>query len=129
MSYERISRRQFLGTTAAFAGAAMLPATALRAAESAAKRTATDQVTLGKTGIKLSRLGIGTGSNSGQVQRDLGREGFNKLIRYAYDRGITYIDTAQAYHTHEYIRDAIKGLPREKLYIQTKMPDVPEKPL
>jgi hypothetical protein len=27
---------------------------------------------LGKTGLKLSRLGIGTGSNSGNVQRSLG---------------------------------------------------------
>jgi predicted aldo/keto reductase-like oxidoreductase len=101
----------------------------LRAADKAAKRTAADQVTLGKTGIKLSRLGIGTGSNSGEVQRSLGREGFNKLLRYAYDQGITYIDTAQNYHTHDWIRDAIKGLPREKLFIQTKMPDAPDKPL
>jgi predicted aldo/keto reductase-like oxidoreductase len=88
-----------------------------------------DQVTLGKTGIKLSRLGIGTGSNSGSVQRALGRDGFNRLIRYAYDSGITYIDTAESYHTHDYIRDAIKGLPREKLFIQTKIPGAPEKPL
>lgn len=93
------------------------------------KRTASDQVTLGHTGIKLSRLGIGTGSNSGEVQRSLGREGFNRLIRYAYDHGITYIDTAQSYHTHDWIRDAIKGLPREKLFIQTKMPNSPDKPL
>ena len=124
----RISRRRFFQTTATFAGAALLPAGGLLAAEKV-KRTAVDQVTLGKTGIKLSRLGIGTGSNSGQVQRDLGREGFNKLLRYAYDQGITYIDTAQNYQTHDWIRDAIKGLPREKLYIQTKMPGAPEKPL
>lgn len=129
MKHSKITRRQFLGTTAVLAGAAMLPPGVLPAAETVRKRTATDQVTLGKTGIKLSRLGIGTGSNSGEVQRGLGREGFNRLIRYAYDQGITYIDTAQNYHTHDYIRDAIKGLPREKLFIQTKMPDVPEKPL
>ena len=40
--------------------------------QSATRRTALDQVTLGQTGIKLSRLGMGTGSNSGQIQRDLG---------------------------------------------------------
>jgi hypothetical protein len=77
----------------------------------------------------LSRLGIGTGSNGGKVQRDLGQEGFTRLLRHAFDRGITYIDTAQNYKNHEMIREAIKGLPREKFFIQTKMPGVPEKPL
>jgi aryl-alcohol dehydrogenase-like predicted oxidoreductase len=91
--------------------------------------TAVDQVTLGKTGLKLSRLGIGTGSNSGNVQRALGADGFNRLIHYAYDQGITYIDTAESYRTHTMVRDAIKGLPREKLFIQSKMSGVPEKPL
>jgi len=88
-----------------------------------------DQVTLGKTGLKLSRLGFGAGSNSGNVQRSLGADGFNRLVRYAYDRGITYIDTAESYKTHTMVREAVKGLPREKLFIQSKMPGVPEKPL
>src|SRR5262249_39349223 len=35
-------------------------------------------------------------------------------------RGITYIDTADQYGSHIYVREAIKGLPREKLFIQTK---------
>ena len=98
-------------------------------ADVALKRTAVDQVPLGKTGIKLSRLGIGCGSNGGRVQRELGQDGFTRLIRYAYDQGITYIDTAQSYRTHEMIREAVKGLPREKLFIQSKMSGVPEKPL
>lgn len=126
MSHQNISRRKFLGSAATLAGAALLPPKEIFPPPR--KRTAVDQVTLGRTGIRLSRLGIGTGSNSGQVQRDLGHEGFNRLIRYAYDRGITYIDTAESYHTHEWIKEAIKGLPREKLYIQTKMPGTPEKP-
>ncbi len=127
MNRHPISRRQFLAGSAAFASAAWLAPSVLGAAPGK-KLTAADQVALGKTGLKLSRLGIGTGTNSGKVQRDLGREGFNRLIRYAYDQGLTYIDTAQSYQTHEFIRDAIKGLPREKLFIQTKMPDAPEKP-
>ena len=85
-----------------------------------------DQVTLGKTGLKLSRLGFGTGSNSGNVQHALGQETFNKLIHHAYDQGITYFDCAQSYRTFEWIKDAIKGLPREKLFIQSKIPDRPE---
>ncbi len=129
MSNNRISRRDFLHTTAGLAGAALLSPKDIFGPPRPKKRTAVDQVTLGKTGIKLSRLGIGTGTNSGKVQRELGHEGFDRLIRYAYDRGITYIDTAQSYRTHEFVREAIKGLPREKLFIQTKMPGTPEKPL
>jgi predicted aldo/keto reductase-like oxidoreductase len=79
--------------------------------------------------LKLSRLGFGTGTKGGSIQRALGSEGFNQLIRYAYDQGITYIDTAENYRTHTFVREGIKGLPREKLFIQSKMPGVPEKPL
>jgi hypothetical protein len=125
---DRMNRRQFLGASVAAAGTAALVPASLLAGEKAAKRTAVDQVPLGKTGLKLSRLGFGTGTNSGKVQRDLGREGFCSLIRYAYDRGVTYIDTAQSYQTHELVREAIKGLPREKLFIQTKIPGAPENP-
>ena len=126
------TRRGFFRITAGIAGALMVPAAPARAGAAAvAKRvpTAVDQVTLGKTGIKLSRLGIGCGSNSGNVQRALGQEGFTKLLRYAFDQGITYIDTAESYKTHEMIREAIKGIPREKLFIQTKMPAGGDNPL
>ncbi len=124
--HREITRRHFVKTAAALAGTVFVPSCA---SVPTATPTAVDQVTLGTTGLTLSRLGIGTGSNSGRVQRALGREGFTSLIRYAYDRGITYIDTAQSYQTHELVRDAIKGLPREKLFIQSKMPGLPEKPL
>jgi len=125
-----LNRRQFIRTSAALAGTALLSPWALpgvRAAiAQAGKRTAVDQVTLGKTGIKLSRLGFGTGSDNGHAQTALGRDGFTKLIHYAYDQGITYIDTAQAYATFDWIGDAIKGLPREKLFIQSKVPGKPD---
>lgn len=129
MNRQHITRRRFIQTTAALAGAALLPSCASNRTARKSPPTAVDQVALGKTGIKLSRLGMGTGSKGGSIQRALGREEFNKLIRYAYDQGITYIDTAQNYGTHEMVGDAIKGLPREKLFIQTKMPGTPEKPL
>jgi aryl-alcohol dehydrogenase-like predicted oxidoreductase len=129
MSGKRISRREFLERTTAVAGGVLLSRLALQAAAEKPKATAVDQVPLGKTGLKLSRLGLGTGTNSGEVQRGLGHEGFNRLVRYAYDQGITYIDTAEAYGTHEWVREAIKGLPREKLYIQSKMGGVPQEPL
>jgi 1-deoxyxylulose-5-phosphate synthase len=130
MKRHGLNRRQFIRTSAALAGTAFLSSWALpgvRAAiAQAGKRTAVDQVTLGKTGIKLSRLGFGTGSDNGHAQTALGRDGFTKLIHYAYDQGITYIDTAQAYATFDWIGDAIKGLPREKLFIQSKVPGKPD---
>ncbi len=96
------------------------------AAGATAKRrlkSAADQVVLGRTGIKTSLLGLGTGSvgirhSSNQVR--LGNARFVKLVRYAYDRGITYFDTADQYGSHIYLRDALKGLPRDRLYLQTK---------
>jgi predicted aldo/keto reductase-like oxidoreductase len=129
MSGKRITRRQFIKSTAALAGAVFLPSCAIWPSAKGHKPTAVDQVTLGKTGIKLSRLGFGTGTKGGSIQHSLGPEGFNRLLRYAYDQGITYIDTAENYRTHTFVREAIKGLPREKLFIQSKMPGVPERPL
>jgi predicted aldo/keto reductase-like oxidoreductase len=125
----KISRRRFIESTAALAGTAFLSSCSVGPFARKRPGTAADQVTLGKTGLKLSRLGFGTGSQGGKVHRDLGNKGFTRLLRYAYDQGITYIDTAQNYGTHEMVREAIKALPREKLFIQSKMPGVPDKPL
>jgi 1-deoxyxylulose-5-phosphate synthase len=119
MSKNKISRREFVKGAATVAGIAFASRTTAFPAQ--ASKTAVDPVTLGNTGIKLTRLGIGTGTHSGSVQRGLGREKFNDLIHYAYDRGIRYLDTGDSYQTHTWVRDAIKGLPREKLYIQSKM--------
>ena len=118
-----LNRREFLKTSAA----ALSIGLAAPQGAWAAARTATDQVTLGKSGVRLSRLGIGTGSNNGQVQRDLGQAGFTRLVHAAFERGVTYIDTAHNYQTHGMVREAIKGLPRERLFIQSKLPwDRPE---
>lgn len=121
MQRRDVSRREFLRTTVGGATAAALAVQPAFGENAAPKRTATDLVSLGKTGYKICRLGIGTGSNAGEVQRDLGQEGFTKLIREAYDRGVTFIDTADMYKTHTMVGKAIKGLPRENLWIQTKM--------
>ncbi|HEY1490182.1 MAG TPA: aldo/keto reductase [Verrucomicrobiae bacterium] len=123
-----VSRRQFIQTSA-IAGAALLSPWSLAKSDAAASpttaRTAVDQVALGRTGLKLSRLGFGTGSSNGHDQTALGKDSFIDLIHYAYDQGITYFDCAQAYATFGWIGDAIKGLPREKLFIQSKVPGKP----
>ncbi len=131
MNGSRLNRREFLQASLTATGALVLGTGGLLTARgaTAAKRTAVDQVVLGRTGIRLSRLGMGTGSTSGQVQRDLGREGFNGLVKYAYDQGITYFDCSQTYQTFEWLGGALKGLPREKLFLQSKIPGQPANPL
>jgi len=129
-SKQNVSRRDFVRQSAQLAGVAIIGSEMLAPAESApVARTASDWVALGrKTKVKIPRLGMGTGSINGKVQRDLGQEGFNKLIAYAYERGVHYIDTADNYKTHEMIREAIKAnkIPRENVFIQTKLPIRPE---
>jgi 1-deoxyxylulose-5-phosphate synthase len=121
MRKSRITRREFISGATISAGAAFISSRNHGFSAQKQIRKASDQVALGKTGIKLSRIGFGCGTNSGNMQRGLGREKFNDLIRYAYDQGITYFDTADSYQTHTWVRDAIKGFPREKLYIQSKI--------
>jgi predicted aldo/keto reductase-like oxidoreductase len=119
-----LDRRQFLGQSAVALGAAAIAAGSMRAAG----RTVTgpgDLVTLGRSGVKTSLLGIGTGSHGvgrSSNQLKLGQEKFNKLLAHAFDRGIRYIDTADQYGSHIFVREAIKAakMPREKLFIQTK---------
>ena len=129
-SKHNVSRRDFVRQSAQLAGAAIIGAEMLAPADAAPfVRTASDWVALGrKTTVKIPRLGMGTGSINGKVQQDLGQEGFNKLVAYAYERGVRYIDTADNYKTHEMIREAVKAnkIPRDKIFIQTKLPIRPE---
>ncbi len=68
----------------------------------------------------MSTGSVGVGHSSNQVK--LGEAGFIKLVGHAYDAGIRYIDVADQYGSHLYVRSAIKSLklPREKLFLQTK---------
>src|SRR5690349_10562953 len=87
------TRREFLKTGLAagtLAASGSLPLLA-------ASQSATDWITLGKSGVKVTRLAFGTGSFSGRVQRELGQEGFTRLVRYAYDQGIRFFETAESY--------------------------------
>lgn len=125
MKTNHLSRREFLGRSAAVLGGVLLGGSS----QAAVKRMHADQVPLGTTGLKCSRLGMGTGSDSGNIQKALGRDGFDRLVRYAYDQGITYFDCAQSYATLEWMGGAVKGLPREKLFLQSKISGQPEKVL
>lgn len=84
--------------------------------------SATDMVTLGRSNVKVSRLAFGTGTMSGRVQRDLGQEGFTRLVRYAYDHGIRFFETAESYgQMHQMLGIALKGIPRDTYQLMTKV--------
>lgn len=114
------SRRNFLkgalgAGVVASTGALSLPASA------AAKQSATDWVTLGNSGVKVTRLAFGTGTFGGRVQRELGQDEFTKLVRHAYDRGIRFFETADAYTgMPQMLATALKGIPRDSYKLMTK---------
>ena len=112
------SRRDFLKTglaAAAYAGAGSFPLLA-------ARQTAADWVTLGQSDVKVTRLALGTGSMSGQVQRGLGQDQFTRLVRYAYDRGIRFFETAEGYHEmHRMLGVALDGIPRDSYRLMSKV--------
>ncbi len=112
------SRRDFLKAGLAagvLAGAGSVPLKAARA-------TATDWVTLGRSGVKVTRLAFGTGSLSGQIQRELGQDQFTRQVRYAYERGIRFFETAESYgDMHRMLGVALKGIPRDSYRLLSKV--------
>jgi aryl-alcohol dehydrogenase-like predicted oxidoreductase len=111
------SRRDFLKT--GLAASALVAGRPLLGAP--AKRSATDLVTLGHSGVKVTRLAFGTGTFSGRVQRELGQEEFTRLVRHAYDRGVRFFETAESYTgMPEMLGIALKGIPRDNYMIMTK---------
>ncbi len=112
------SRRDFLKTglaAASLTGVASLPVRAARA-------TATDWITLGKSDVKVTRLAFGTGTLGGQTQRELGQDQFTTLVRYAYDRGIRFFETAESYgEMHKMLGVALKGIPRDSYRLMSKV--------
>src|SRR6266404_5644008 len=108
------SRRDFIK-------AGLAAATALPALAAPTKRLASDWVTLGKSNVKVTRLAFGTGTFSGRVQRELGQAEFTRLVRYAYDHGIRFFETAESYHgMPEMLAIALKGIPRDTYKLMTK---------
>src|SRR5579863_4580007 len=113
----RISRRDFIKTsvaTGAVASIGSLPSLA-------EKSSATQVVTLGKSGVKATRLAFGTGSNNGYVQSSLGQQEFSSLVAYAYERGIRFFETSESYTTPAMLGEALKPFPRESYVLLNKV--------
>lgn len=94
------------------------------AAYAGTKKLATDRVKLGPMKIDCSRMAMGSGTNgvggSSNQTRKLGMKGLSELFRAGYDSGVMFWDSADQYGTHPYVREALKGVPREKVTILSK---------
>ncbi len=115
---KKFTRREFVASgSAGLAGLIALPGITSESA-------VIDKVNLGKTGLKVSRVALGTGSYGWKHvsnQTKLGTKGFVELVQHCYDRGIRFLDTADMYGSHPYAREAFKVLPREKITLLTKV--------
>jgi aryl-alcohol dehydrogenase-like predicted oxidoreductase len=87
------------------------------------KFSASDRVTLGRTGISTSRLAMGTGtvgSGHHSHQTALGVDGLSRLLRNGYEQGLHFFDAADSYGSHPHVADALQHVDRSKVTILTK---------
>ena len=118
-----MKRREFLERSIAGVGGLIL-GSQLSFAQEARKVDPYGTVTLGKTGIRMSRFCLGTGMRGGNRQSNhtrMGKEKFETLIRGSFDRGGRVYDLADLYGTHPYVIPALKGIPRDQFVVISKI--------
>ncbi len=123
-----MKRREFLHRTACTAGVLSLRASAFARRAFALpalprKFSASDTVTLGRTGIQTSRLAIGTGTvgvGHHSHQTALGFKGLSDLLLNGYDHGLRFFDSADSYGSHPHVAEALKHVSRDKVTVLTK---------
>jgi aryl-alcohol dehydrogenase-like predicted oxidoreductase len=123
-----MKRREFICHAActaggAWLGSAVLTKHALALPSLPKKFSASDTVTIGKTGIQTSRLAMGTGtvgSGHHSHQTALGIKGLSDLLLNGYDHGLRFFDSADSYGSHPHVAEALKHVPRDKVTVLTK---------
>lgn len=121
-----MKRRDFLrcGTAAAGAALAGLGRFPHHLYASGTKKQAQDLVTLGATGITVTRLAQGTGTNgvnkSSNQLRALGDKGLADLLVRGVDNGVTFWDLADQYGSHPHARLALATVKRDRVVIMSK---------
>src|SRR5947209_10018249 len=120
-------RREFLVRTATAAGAVWLSSKSilkgLAEQTLGQKFSASYTVTLGSTGIKTSRLAMGTGTvgtGHHSHQTALGIQGLSDLLLNGYDHGLRFFDAADSYGSHPHVAEALKNVQRDKVTVLTK---------
>jgi aryl-alcohol dehydrogenase-like predicted oxidoreductase len=86
------------------------------------RKAASDRVTLGMTGIVVSRLAMGSGTHGSGGSSDQTRlgAGFSNVLTYGYSQGLTLFETADAYGAHRLMADAIRQVGRQNVTVLTK---------
>lgn len=120
---QALTRREFLNTT--MAGAGLVAASPwLHAAPQTAVLSPTDIVPLGRTGLNVTRLAQGTGYNGynhSSAHTRQGKEAFDRLLHRSLERGIRFLDMADLYGSHSFVKEVIQGLPRQDLTLLSKI--------
>src|SRR6266576_3529335 len=117
-----MKRREFIVGAAYGVGAAWLGANGFSAGLPR-KFSAADTVAIGKTGIKTSRLAMGTGTvgvGHHSHQTSLGVTGLSELLLNGYDHGLRFFDAADSYGSHPHVAEALKHVSRDKVTVLTK---------
>lgn len=120
-----MKRRRFIKHSAVFgAGALSLSAFPYHLYARDKSLHPSDRVKLGNTGIEMSRMAMGTGTNgvgkSSNQTRNLGIKGLADLLNAAYDEGINFWDSADQYGSHPHLKEALGRIKRENVVILTK---------
>ena len=117
-----MKRRKFIKKS--MAGATLLSAFPYHLMAGTEKLYPYDRVSLGDTGITMSRMAMGTGTGgwggSSNQTRKLGIKGVSDLLNAAFDEGINFWETADQYGSHPHIREALKKIKRDEVVILTK---------
>jgi len=114
-----VNRRGFLQTGAvATASALTLGSTGSQAAPAPAKPPVIPRRPLGKTGVDVTILNLGTWQSPGT----------DRLLRFAYAHGVRYYDTADCYGSEPAIARWLQAMPevRKEIFLATK--DHPRSP-
>jgi L-galactose dehydrogenase len=81
-----------------------------------------EMTTLGRSGLRVSRMGLGCGGHSRLGLTQGGSEAdAERVVREAIDLGVNLIDTAESYGTEEVVGRAIRGHARSSLVVSTKV--------
>ena len=125
MGNNKLTRRQFVTTTiAAGAGTVLLGNSGLELPDKTSLFSGDPfhTVILGKSGIKTTLLGMGTGFSGYNRSSNITRAGVaESVIRSAYEKGIRFFDCADSYGTHPFAAAALKGIAREKYTLSSKI--------
>ena len=121
----KLRRRDFLAGSLAGAGALLAGRQPFTLAQTLPQTyDPFERVPLGKTGLKITRVGMGTGVRGYMRSSNLvrqGKESAEKLVRDCFDHGVRWFDMADLYGTHPYVREGLKKVPRDEITLVSKI--------